>query len=84
MDFSTLQTLKSPRFCLAENLVQEFSDSYLSPARANRGTIPRELDDRVWHRGLDNNRTQLLAALFAYQLLVRYNHRRGHKNGQIH
>lgn len=42
-----------------------------------------ELDHRVWHRGLDNNRTQMLAALFAYQLLVRYNHRRGHKNGQV-
>jgi hypothetical protein len=25
----------------------------------------------------------MLAALFAYQLLVRYNHRRGHKNGQV-
>jgi hypothetical protein len=42
-----------------------------------------ELDHRVWHRGLDNNRTQMLAALFAYQLLVRYNHRRGHGNGQV-
>jgi len=43
-----------------------------------------ELTDRVWHRGLENNQTQLLAALFAYQTLVRYNHRRGNKNGQIH
>jgi len=42
-----------------------------------------ELEERVWHRGLDNNRTQLLAALFGYQLLVRYNHRLGHENGQI-
>jgi len=42
-----------------------------------------ELTDRVWHRGLDNNQTQLLAALFAYQLLLRYNHRCGHQNGQI-
>jgi Transposase DDE domain len=42
-----------------------------------------ELEDRVWHRGLENNRTQLLAALFAYGLLVRYNHRRGNANGQI-
>lgn len=42
-----------------------------------------ELQDRVWHRGLENNQTQLLAALFAYGLLVRYNHRRGNKNGQI-
>lgn len=42
-----------------------------------------ELDDRVWHRGLENNQTQLLAALFAYQLIVRYNHRCGRENGQI-
>jgi hypothetical protein len=42
-----------------------------------------ELDDRVWHRGLENNQTQLLAALFAYGLLVRYNHRRGNENGQV-
>ena len=42
-----------------------------------------ELDERAWHRGLDNNRTQMLAAIFGYQLLVRYNHRRGRQNGQI-
>lgn len=42
-----------------------------------------ELEDRVWHRGLENNQTQLLAALFAYQLLVRFNHRRGRQNGQV-
>jgi hypothetical protein len=42
-----------------------------------------ELDDRVWHRGLENNQTQILAALFSYQLLVRYNYRRGRKNGQV-
>jgi hypothetical protein len=42
-----------------------------------------ELDHRVWHRGLDNNRTQILAAIFIYQLLVRYNQRRGHENGQV-
>ncbi len=42
-----------------------------------------ELNDRVWHRGLENNQTQLLAALFAYQVLVRYNHRKGYENGQI-
>lgn len=42
-----------------------------------------ELDDRVWHRGLDNNRTQLLAAVFTYQLLVRYNHRLGNENGRV-
>jgi hypothetical protein len=42
-----------------------------------------ELEDRVWHRSLDNNRTQLLGAIFVYQLLVRYNHRQGNNNGQI-
>ncbi len=42
-----------------------------------------ELDHRVWHRGLENNQTQLLAAVFAYQLLVRYNHRCGKENGQV-
>ena len=42
-----------------------------------------ELDQRVWHRGLDNNRTQMLGAIFAYQLLVRYNHLRGNKNGEV-
>lgn len=45
-----------------------------------------ELDRTVWHRGLDNNRTQLLAALCAYQLLVRFLNRHRPKkyhNGQI-
>jgi hypothetical protein len=42
-----------------------------------------ELDNLAWHRGLENNRTQILTAIFAYQLLVRYNHRRGNKNGRI-
>jgi hypothetical protein len=39
--------------------------------------------DRAWHRGLDNNRTQVLAALFTYQVLLRYNHRHGNQNGQL-
>jgi hypothetical protein len=42
-----------------------------------------ELDNRVWHRGLNNNQTQFLAAIFAYQLLVRYNYCYGNKNGQL-
>lgn len=42
-----------------------------------------QLEDRVWHRGLENNRTQLLAAIFIYQLLLLTNHRRGNKNGKI-
>jgi hypothetical protein len=42
-----------------------------------------ELEHHVWHRRLDNNRTQILAAIFAYQLLVRYNHRRGRQNGCV-
>lgn len=42
-----------------------------------------EMEHYVWHRRLDNNRTQILAAIFAYQLLVRYNHRRGRRNGCV-
>jgi hypothetical protein len=42
-----------------------------------------ELEGRVWHRGLDNNRTQLLGSIFVYQLLVRYNHRLGNNNGRV-
>ncbi|MCG8324119.1 MAG: transposase [Thiotrichales bacterium] len=42
-----------------------------------------DLHERAWHRGLDNNRTQILAILFSYQILLRYNHRHGHRNGQI-
>ena len=41
------------------------------------------LSDRVWHRGLGNNKTQVLAAIFAYQLLLRYNHDCGNTNGQV-
>ena len=37
----------------------------------------------VWHRGLDNNRTQILAAIFVYQTLVRYNHRHGRRDGKV-
>jgi len=42
-----------------------------------------ELEDRVWHYGLDNNRTMLLMALFCYQLLQRYNYALGHRNGRV-
>lgn len=42
-----------------------------------------ELDKQVWHRGLANNRTQMLAAIFCYQLLLRYNRRCRNRNGQI-
>jgi hypothetical protein len=43
-----------------------------------------ELDEHVWHRGLDNNRTQILTAIFCYQLLVRY-HRKccGRRDAQV-
>jgi hypothetical protein len=37
----------------------------------------------VWHRGLDNHRAQVLGAIFAYQVLLRYKHGRGASNGQI-
>jgi len=45
-----------------------------------------ELDRTVWHRGLANNRTQLLGALCCYQLLVRFLNRHRPKkthNSQI-
>jgi hypothetical protein len=42
-----------------------------------------ELDREAWHRGLANNRTQILAAIFCYQLLLRYNRRLRMRNGQI-
>jgi hypothetical protein len=42
-----------------------------------------DLNPRVWHRGLGNNKTQLLSAIFCYQLLVRFNHRCGHRNAQV-
>jgi hypothetical protein len=50
------------------------------------GTFKRtfELDEHVWHRGLHNNRTQILVAIFCYQLLVRYHHKCcGHRDAQI-
>jgi len=43
-----------------------------------------ELSEHVWHRGLENNRTQALCAIFAYQLLIRWHWKRGrHRNAQI-
>ena len=42
-----------------------------------------DLHHHTWHRGLDNNRTQLLAAIFGYQLLLHLNHQRGHQDGCI-
>lgn len=42
-----------------------------------------ELHDRVWHWGLDNNRTQMLAAIFAYQVLLTYNHRNGRNTAHV-
>lgn len=42
-----------------------------------------DLHEHAWHRHLDNNRTQILGALFAYQVLLRYNRRAGRNNGQL-
>jgi hypothetical protein len=41
------------------------------------------LEDRTWHRGLDNNRTMLAAAVAVYQLLLTYNYRLGRPLGQL-
>lgn len=42
-----------------------------------------DLRERVWHRGLANNATQITAAIFTYQTLLRYNHRKHRRNGCI-
>jgi hypothetical protein len=42
-----------------------------------------ELEDHVWHRGLGDNRTMLLAAVFCYQLLQRYNHSLGGRDARV-
>jgi hypothetical protein len=42
-----------------------------------------ELHDKVWHFGLDNNRTQILAAIFTYQLLLRYNRKKGKHDNRV-
>jgi hypothetical protein len=38
-----------------------------------------DLDHKVWHWGLDNNRTMILAAIGAYQLLLAHNHAKGRR-----
>jgi len=42
-----------------------------------------DLGSSVWHRGFANNVTQVTAAIFVYQLLLRYHRRRGGKNGNV-
>lgn len=42
-----------------------------------------ELEQHVWHRGINNNRTQLLLAIFSYQLLMRYHYKQGYRDAQI-
>jgi len=42
-----------------------------------------DLHHHAWHRGLNNNRTQILAAIFAYQLLLLFNYEHGNRNGCI-
>jgi hypothetical protein len=42
-----------------------------------------ELNRQVWHRGLGNNKTQLLSVIFCYQLILRYNFRCGHRNAKV-
>jgi hypothetical protein len=42
-----------------------------------------ELQDRVWHWGLPNNRTMLMAAMLAFQLLLTYNHIRRKPNAHL-
>ena len=42
-----------------------------------------ELDERLWHAGLDNNRTMTLAALLLYQILLVYNRIKGPGNAEV-
>lgn len=42
-----------------------------------------DLSVRVWHRGLKNNATQVVAAMFVYQLLLRYHCKNGGANGVV-
>jgi len=42
-----------------------------------------ELEERAWHRGLGNNRTMILCAVFCYQLLARYNRRLGRRDACV-
>jgi len=42
-----------------------------------------ELSRQAWHRGLGNNKTQLLSVIFCYQLLLRHNFRCGHRNAKV-
>ncbi|MCP4250480.1 MAG: hypothetical protein GY778_25840 [bacterium] len=42
-----------------------------------------ELSVRAWHRGLQNNATQIAAAVFAYQLLLRFHRKNGGTNGEV-
>lgn len=42
-----------------------------------------DLKDRVWHRGLNNNRTHLLTAVLIFQLLLHINRRHRIPNGKI-
>jgi hypothetical protein len=72
------QFLQSPRgrrlYARRKKTVEPFNQGFKSLF---------ELEHKVWHRGLANNRTQILAAIFVYQLLVRHNHRRGARNGRV-
>lgn len=42
-----------------------------------------DVNTQVWHHGLENNRTMILAALLAYQILLRFNRLKKRTNGQI-
>lgn len=41
------------------------------------------LTEHVWHLGLGNTRTQVLAALVLYQILLAYNRIRGHHDAEV-
>ncbi len=70
LESSRAQKLSARRGCTIEPFNEWFKSLF-------------ELHACVWHRHLDNNSTQLLAALFAYQVLLRYNRRAGNRDGRL-
>ena len=66
--------LAQSKYRLRSTTVEPFNEWFKSAFEFNK---------EVWHRGTANNQTQILAAMFAYQILLRYNQKKKTRNGQI-
>jgi hypothetical protein len=69
-DSSRGRRLYARRKCTAEPLNERIKSLF-------------ELHERSWHRGLENNQTQLLAAVFADPVLLLHNHRNDAKDACV-